>query len=79
MKWFEDNGVDVVKKDENPPNCPEFRPIKNYWSIVKEYLKKSGSVVQNEKQMLGKWKQSSGKVNKDLVQNFFSIFIFHCS
>lgn len=55
MKWFEDNGVDVVKKHENPPNCPKFRPIEHFWSIVKNKLKKTGSVVKNEVQMLLKW------------------------
>lgn len=72
MKWYEENGVDVVTKDMNPPNCPEFRPIENFWGIVKKDLKKTGSVVQNEKQMLGKWKTSAEKVTKELVQDMMA-------
>lgn len=66
--WDEDNGVEVVMKHENPPNCPEFRKIENYWGIVIKDLKSTGAVVQNEKKMLEKWKKSAGKVPKELVQ-----------
>ena len=34
--WYKVNNVDVVPKDMNPPNCPQFRPIEKYWAIVRE-------------------------------------------
>jgi len=30
MEWFSSNGVTLVPKEVNPPNCPELRPIKKY-------------------------------------------------
>ena len=30
INWYETNGVSVVPKDVNPPNCPNFRPIENF-------------------------------------------------
>ena len=27
--------VEIVSKEDNPPNLPECRPIKNFWSILR--------------------------------------------
>ena len=36
VKWrTEKNGIAYVKKEENPPNAPQIRPIENYWGILK--------------------------------------------
>lgn len=69
LQWYKQNKVDVIPKTMNPPNCPEFRPIERYWSIVKRNLKKSGGKVQDIKGMRSKWVQSSLKVTPEVVQN----------
>ena len=46
INWYETNGVSVAPKDVNPPNYPNFRPIENFWSIVKGELKKKGTEVK---------------------------------
>ena len=27
--------VEIVPKEDNSPNLPEYRPIENFWSILK--------------------------------------------
>lgn len=36
LKWYEDNKVDFVPKEANPPNCPELRPVERYWALLKK-------------------------------------------
>ncbi|XP_039967471.1 uncharacterized protein LOC120779338 [Bactrocera tryoni] len=47
LALLKDNNVNFVKKEENPPNAPEFRPIEKYWAIVKRNLKKDHRVAEN--------------------------------
>lgn len=68
MKWYEDNGVNIVPKWCNPPNCPELRPIERYWAMVKRNLKATKGFVKNEKQFTNKWRQSAEKVSQTTVQ-----------
>jgi hypothetical protein len=65
---YETNQVDVIPKAMNPPNCPQLRPIEQFWAIVKRKLKKSGRSATDAKQMLQKWNFHAGKVSTELVQ-----------
>lgn len=66
-RWYETN-QDFFLKSQNPPNCPGFLSIEENWGIVKGKLKKIGSVVQNDKEMLMKFKKSTNHVSDDLVR-----------
>lgn len=57
LEWYEANSVHFVPKDMNPPNCPELRPVEQYWAIMKRELRKSKKTVKDEKDMLRKWKK----------------------
>lgn len=72
MKWYEDNGVNIVPKDANPPNCPELRPIEKYWAIMKRKLLKSNKIVKNEKQMMKAWMKLSLEITKADVQRLMA-------
>lgn len=50
MDWYDQNGVTVVTREVNPPNCPQLRPIETYWAIVKRKLLKTKGSVQNEEE-----------------------------
>lgn len=64
MKWYHDNGVNIVLKDSNPPNCPELRPIERYWGLVKRELKHIKSGTVDEKKFKLKWKKASDKIDE---------------
>lgn len=70
--WYEANQDDVLPKWLNPPNCPELRPIERYWAIVKGKLKRSGSIVENEKSMLIALNKYAAKVDRKCVQKLMS-------
>ena len=36
ISHLEQEKINFVKKEENPPNVPQARPIEKYWAICKE-------------------------------------------
>jgi len=69
LALLEAENIKFVSKEENPPNCPELRPIERYWAIVKRNLLKNGSLSQNNIDMKKNWMRAAGKVTKEGVQN----------
>lgn len=72
LEWYGTNNIDVIPKDLNPPNCPQFRPIEKYWAIVKAMLKKDGGRVENANEMRKKWNKYATKVTPATVQNLMA-------
>lgn len=72
INWYEANQVNVVPKSMSPPNCPEFRPIEQNWAIVKGKLKKTGSVVKSNKEILSSWNKCAAEVTSEDVRGMMS-------
>lgn len=68
LKWYEDNEIDFKAKDMNPPDCPEFRPIEEFWGIVKGNRSKNGGSATDVNSMRQKWNKFAQKVTPELVQ-----------
>lgn len=47
MEWYENEGVNVVPKECNPPKSPEIRPIETYWALIKRRLLLDGARVNS--------------------------------
>lgn len=69
LRWFEDNDVDFVEKDINPPNCPQLRPIERYWAIVKRVFKKDGKANRTMAVFKKNWNAAAKKCDQSAVQN----------
>lgn len=67
-EWYKENGISVVAKDTNPPNCPQLRPIERFWAIMKRKLLKTKKCVKNEKDLLRYWNQVAKTVTETDVQ-----------
>lgn len=72
LEWYAINQVDYIPRDMNPPNCPQFRPIENYWAIMKKKLIKSGKIVQDINSLRSTWNRQSKKVDKCTVQKMMA-------
>lgn len=68
LQWFDDNGVQVVPRNSNPPNCPEFRPIEKFWAIGKAFLKKSRGAIKNADSLLRQWNRAVATIENSVVQ-----------
>ena len=36
--WLMDHDIDLLPKDDNPPNAPQVRPIERFWAILKNRI-----------------------------------------
>jgi len=67
-EWYNQNQVQVVPKEWNPPNVPELRPIERFWALAKAKFKKTSCEAKNLQQFKGKWNRATSKLPKDTVQ-----------
>ena len=68
MEWYNQNGIEIVPKDANPPSCPEQCVIKSYWTLVKGILLKSNKSAKDDEEFKQKWIAASKKVTERLIQ-----------
>lgn len=68
LQFLEDNRVDYVPKEMNPPNVPQCRPIEHYWGQLKGILRKKIQTAQNISQFRAKVTAAVKKVSKDSVK-----------
>ena len=57
IKWYQQNGIDIVSKNMNPANMPQFCPNKKFWASMKCELCKKGKIVADINQFcqFGVW------------------------
>ena len=36
--WLMDHDIDLLPKDDNPPNVPQVQPIERFWAILKNRI-----------------------------------------
>lgn len=72
LKWCSENNVKILPKEQNPPNCPIFRPIEKYWAIIKNKLRKKGGEVKDAKSMAVKWNKAAAELQRKDVQKLMS-------
>lgn len=64
--------VHFVEKEDNPPNCPQLRPIERYWAIIKRILKNDGREAQTMEDFKKMWLSASRKISNKVVQNLMN-------
>ena len=68
LNWLREHIVDFVEKHCNPPNCPELRPFKRYWAIIKGKLRFNVKEARNIQGFKNKWIRVTKKVQLKTVQ-----------
>ena len=71
-EFYDENKINIVPKEGNPPNCPELRPIEKYWAHMKSYLKGTKSRTFNLKDFRRKWRYQSKLLSKGFVQSLMN-------
>ena len=71
MDYYIENSINFVEKYENPANCPELRPIEDFWSILKGAVYKGGWVAKDIGQLKRKIKQCVEKLDLTSIRDLF--------
>ena len=69
LEWYETENINFVKKDQNPLNCPELRPVEIYLAQMKINLKlgrRSGTTID---EMHRNWIWAQNELPDTFVQN----------
>lgn len=69
LELLQNKNVEFVKKEDNPPNCPQLRPIETYWALAKARARKDGRESQNLEDFKKIWRSATIKINAKIVQN----------
>lgn len=72
LELLKAKNIEYVRKEDNPPNCPELRPIERYWAIVKREARNDGQEAANLTEFKKIWAAVARKVNSDVVQNLMN-------
>lgn len=69
VNWYDSENLDYVKKELNPPNCPELRPIERFWAIIKRDLKQTCKPADSVKKFKYNWNRVVKKRGERLAKN----------
>ena len=72
LDWCKYNNINFVPKEENPPNCPELRPIERYWALVKRKLKSTKKGTQDMKVFKRKWNEAARTVTETTIKSLMA-------
>ena len=54
VKKMKEQDLYFIAKEDNPPACPQIRPIEQFWSILKQKVYANNWSAQNRDQLIRK-------------------------
>jgi hypothetical protein len=72
QNWMKANGITFVQKSENPPNCPQARPIEKFWALTKREYAKTTKVPKTIQEFKKIWTDISKRVAKTHAKSLMS-------
>jgi transposase len=69
LEYLSDKNIEVVPKCYNPANCPELRPIEDFWSELKRIVYDKCWVADNLEQLRNRIEYALTKVTPECVQS----------
>ena len=63
--------IPYIPRDKNPPNCPQLRPIEQFWAILKERVYEGGWEASSFRMLLQRIRKILREVEPDLCQRLF--------
>ena len=71
LAWMNENGLNFVPKEENPPNAPQIRPIEKYWALLKQKTYDGNWSAKNHDQLAARIKKSAKLLPQDTIIKMF--------
>ena len=68
QELLEREGIPLVPKEQNPPCCPQLRPIEDVWAILKAKTYGGGWEATSEPQMKRRIRQSIKALNQEVLK-----------
>ena len=68
-------GIRMVQKDENPPCCPQIRPIENFFGILKQRVYAKNWKAENRAQLENKIRRVIKNIKDQEPEIFQNLFL----
>ena len=68
QELLEREGIPFVPKEQNPPCCPQLRPIEDVWAILKVKTYEGGWEATSELQLKRRIRQSTKALNQEVLK-----------
>ncbi|XP_053202578.1 uncharacterized protein LOC128387412 [Panonychus citri] len=72
ISWCKENNIKIVPKDCNPPNCPQARPIENFWSILSSKVYANGWEAKSYESLIRRIKFCLRSIDQTMVQRMMN-------
>ena len=56
----------MVRREENPPNVPQLRPIEDFWGLVKQEVYRGGWEATSEDQLKRRIRRAVEAINPEV-------------
>lgn len=71
LEFLQERNIPFVRKEENPPNMPQLRPVEKFWGLLKQEVYKGGWEAENLQQLKRRVRKCVREVNMEAVQGAF--------
>lgn len=72
LRLLDQHNVKIVSKEMNPPNCPQLRPIEDFWGMLKQLVYANGWSAKSHEQLRRRIKYCLGKVDVKVVREMMT-------
>lgn len=69
LDWLKSKKINFVPKDANPPNCPQIRPIEDFWAILSQHVYRDGWEATSAENLKNRIKFCAKKIDPHVIQN----------
>ena len=72
LSLLRDQNINFVRKQDNPSNVPQLRPIEKFWGILKSKVYNGGWTARMEHQLKLRIRKCLRELNWEVVQGMMS-------
>jgi transposase len=69
LRLLDSFGVQYVRKEMNPPNCPQLRPIEDFWGLLKQKVYAKGWNAESIEQLQRRIHYCLSQIDMDVVRH----------
>ena len=69
--WMKEQGLYFISKEDNPPACPQIRPIEQFWSMLKQKVYANNWCAENREQLIRKIQKCAKEFDMEPIIKMF--------
>jgi len=71
LEWLEEHKIPFIKKEENPPNTPQIRPIEQFWGLLKQRVYAGNWSAKNTDHLAQRIRTKAREIEPEVFAKLF--------